>query len=216
MVAALEAAYAHFNQRLFDGELPPVLLNLSRSPKKSVLGFFAPNAWTSAKERGSEPLCELSITPQGTTRATEDLYSTLVHEMAHALEHVRGVRPKSPGYHSAEWFETMKRIGLPPRPNGKSRLTVDHDIDPAGAFAKAFAELPSDLRLPFVSTVREREGHNGKGADNNQPEKGDDKGTKQGKRAKYLCSGCQTTMRGPSGRNVVCGDCDQPYEEMGF
>jgi hypothetical protein len=67
--------------------------------------------------------------------------------------------------------------------------------------------------LPFVSTETgllipgETEGEG----------EGEEKETKQGKRARYECSGgCGTTMRGPSGRKLICGDCETPYIETGF
>jgi hypothetical protein len=61
-------------------------------------------------------------------------------------------------------------------------------------FAAGFNELPEDVRLPFVS-VELAPGAEGK-----------ESWTKQGKRARYECSGeCGTTMRGHSGRTLICG-----------
>lgn len=201
MRRALEAAYDHFNRRLFQRALPPLLLNLSRAPgTMPTNGFFAANAWS---DEGA-PLCELSITPLGTRREAEEVYSTLVHEMAHFLEHLSGERPKSPGYHGKVWWASMLRLGLPPDPHGNSRIRVSHTIAPDGAFAKAFRELPKELLLPFVSNEEE-------------PVEGKvKKPSLQGKRARYECMGCDTTMRGPSGRTLICGDCDEPYTETGF
>lgn len=208
MMRALEQAYDHFNAWLFESELPPLLLNLSRTSGKGVMGFFAPAAWRGA----GEDMCELSMTPAGTTRSAEEVFSTLVHEMAHYLDHVRGVKPKSPGYHGKAWFQTMEKIGLPPRPQGKSKLKVDHEIDRDGAYMRAFRELPADVRLPFVSVELFGDGAGaGPGEGEEEPE------SKHGKRARYECSGtCGTTMRGPSGRKLICGDCEALYVESGF
>ena len=208
MLRAVEAAYDHFNRELFGGELPPPLLNLSRPIKGQAAGFFVPDAW--AHREGELRVCELSITPEGTARAMVQVYSTLVHEMAHYLEHVQGHRPKSPGYHSNVWWSIMERIGLTPAPQGKSRIRVTHTIDPDGAYLKAFEKLAPELQLPLVSAeFAPREG-------GGEDEEEEEKPTKQGKRAKYLCDGCSTTMRGPSGRRVICGDCEQEYVEVGF
>jgi hypothetical protein len=141
-----------------------------------------------------------------------------VHEMAHFLDHVRGVKPKSPGYHGKPWWATMERIGLPPVPGGKngtSKIKVDHRIKPDGAYASAFKELPADALLPFVSTEA---GLLVPGAGGESEEgEGEETETKQGKRARYECSGgCKTTMRGPSGRKLICGGCEAPYVETGF
>ena len=207
MLQALQGIYGHFNTRLFAGELPEPLFNLSRTSRKTTVGFLAPEAWVGEEGR----LCELSITPFGTTRGFEDICSTLVHEMVHQLEYVRGKWPKTAGYHSDWWWDEMERIGLPPIdvPGKKSRIHVDNSIAPDGAFAKAFAELPPALRVPFTSV----EGA-GDGAEDGE---GEEKESKQGKRAKYVCGGtCGTTMRGPSGRRVICGDCEEEYVEVGF
>jgi hypothetical protein len=106
---------------------------------------------------------------------------------------------------------------LPPAPqgkSGKSRLKVFQAIKAGGAFEAAFKELPEDVRLPFVS-VEILPG--AEGEDQEEGEGGEEKETKQGKRARYACSGdCGTTMRGPSGRSLICGDCEKPYIETGF
>jgi hypothetical protein len=217
MFSALETAYAHFNERLFERQLPAALLNLSRSAgssKNSVtLGFFEPEAWRG--DAGN--ICELSMTPVSTARGPEDYYATLVHEMAHFLDHVRGVKPKSPGYHGKPWWATMERIGLPPVPGGKngtSKISVHHAIQKDGPYALAFKDLSEEALLPFVST------ESGLWVAG-QPEAGGEEGegegeTKQGKRARYECGGCKTTMRGPSGRKLICGSCEVAYQETGF
>lgn len=217
MFAALEIAYVHFNDTLFERELPPALLNLSRlSGGKSAvtLGFFQPEAW-----RGdSGNICELSMTPISTARGPQQYYSTLVHEMAHFLDHVRGVKPKSPGYHGKPWWATMESIGLPPVPGGKngtSRIKVDHRIAEDGLFARAFTGLPKEAMLPFISIEGSLSLPGGKKGEGEGEAEGTE--TKQGKRARYECSGeCGTTMRGPSGRTLICGDCEAPYVETGF
>lgn len=206
MVHAIETAYAHFNKRLFESKLPPLFLNLSRAGR-NVMGFFAPDAWEAGKDKAGndQHVCELSLTPEGTRRSAEEVFSTLVHEMVHYLDHVEGRKPKSPGYHAKPWFEFMDKIGLPPMPDGNSRIRVSHNIAKGGPFAKAFADLPASCRLPFVSRFADTSsGKSGK------------KDNKQGKRARYECDECCTIMRGPSGRKLVCGDCGCAYTETGF
>jgi hypothetical protein len=179
-----------------------------------TFGFFQAEAWRG--EVGN--ICELSMTPISTARGPEEYYATLVHEMAHFLDHVRGIKPKSPGYHGKPWWATMERIGLPPVPggkNGNSKIRVHHRIKADGAYIGAFKELPPDALLPFVST----EGGFLPPGSGGEGEEGEGEGTetKQGKRARYECSGdCGTTMRGPSGRTLICGDCEAPYRETGF
>ncbi len=215
MMRAIELAYDHFNAHLFGKELPHALLNLSRlSGGKNTItfGFFQPEAWKG--DQGN--ICELSMTPLVTARPAVEYYSTLVHEMAHFLDHVRGVKPKSPGYHGKPWWATMERIGLPPVPggkNGNSRISVHHKIEPGGAYERVFKDLPAEAVLP----LRSLEGAVLLGEPGSETEEGEEKETKQGKRARYECTGeCRTTMRGPSGRKLICGDCEAMYKETGF
>lgn len=47
-----------------------------------------------------------------------------------------------------------------------------------------------------------------------KPQNGPQEESKSDKKAKYNCTGgCGTVMSGPSGKNLVCGDCKMPYTE---
>src|SRR3954469_22251525 len=75
---AYRAMWSFFNAALFNGSLPPVILNFSRAANS--LGFFAPLRW----ERGKETTHEISLNPSYLKRrSARDVASTLVHEMAH-------------------------------------------------------------------------------------------------------------------------------------
>ena len=76
--AAYRAMWLYFNTALFNGALPPVILNFSRHANS--LGFFAPLRW----ERGKQTTHEISLNPSYLKRRpARDVASTLVHEMAH-------------------------------------------------------------------------------------------------------------------------------------
>ena len=60
---AFEGAYDYFNQTLFKGKLPNVILNLSR--KSKAMGFVAPFRWRKADaQAGKGQIHELSINPE--------------------------------------------------------------------------------------------------------------------------------------------------------
>ncbi len=73
---AYQKAWGYFNEKLFDGQLRPCLLNFSR--KHRYNGFFGANRWN---KEGST--ChEISLNPDVLERPVEETMSTLAHEMA--------------------------------------------------------------------------------------------------------------------------------------
>ena len=148
---AYNGMFAYFNDRLFDGKLPPVLLNFSRLNR--TYGFFAPERWAG---KGHQRAHEISLNPQHLkTRKPEEVASTLVHEMVHLWQHEDG-NPGRSGYHNREWATKMLEVGLVPsdtgQPGGKQTgQHMTHYIDPKGAFARAWSSMPGDLWLPWAA-----------------------------------------------------------------
>ena len=57
---SLEAAYAHFNHSLFDGQLPEVVFALSNKGR-SVEGYFLPNKFSGRSEKAVRD--EIALNP---------------------------------------------------------------------------------------------------------------------------------------------------------
>jgi len=81
---AFENSYQYFNKKLFAGELPPVLLNLSR--KSKAMGFVAPNRWKSSKKKKGTAgdIHELSINPEILFMGMIEVFH-LLHPLHHQL-----------------------------------------------------------------------------------------------------------------------------------
>ena len=147
---AYNGMFDYFNDRLFGGTLPPVLLNFSRLNR--TYGFFAPERWAG---QGKERAHEISLNPQHLkTRKPEEVASTLVHEMVHLWQHEQG-QPSRSGYHNREWADKMLEVGLIPsdtgQPGGKQTgAHMTHYIDPKGEFSRAWSSMPGDLWLPWA------------------------------------------------------------------
>src|ERR1700723_83623 len=101
-----QQAYNFFNQELFDGSLPDVLVTLQRKPKAK--GYFSPDRFCARKS--DDTAHELAMNPDTFPNDTdEDILDTLVHEMAHVWQHTHGKRPRG-GYHDRQWAAKMKEI----------------------------------------------------------------------------------------------------------
>jgi len=92
LYSSLQIAYTHFNEMLFDGQLPEVIFTVQRH--KGVMGYFSPKRWGSLAGRKCD---EIAINPSyvGNCRLIE-VMQTLVHEMVHHLQNMAGMKYACP------------------------------------------------------------------------------------------------------------------------
>ncbi|MEM6737045.1 MAG: SprT-like domain-containing protein [Bacteroidota bacterium] len=212
--SAYQQIFDYFNQELFDGKLPGVILNFSRKAKTH--GFFAHKRWEGAGGQKHE----ISLNPEIMIRDPKEYLSTLVHEMVHEWE--LEIEEKSPrrNYHTRVWADKMKSIGLIPsntgEPGGKEvGQSMSHYIEPGGKYEVAYEAMPKDYLLPFTAVEwfikpsapkieGERSREPGKGAGASK------KGVNRNQyKSKYTCPSCSINMWGKAGLNVKCADCDE-------
>lgn len=123
---ALDSAFCLFNERLFEGRLPGVLITLTR--KRGANGYF----WGEQARKGQEIADEIALNPHTMSRSPKDVLGTLVHEMTHLEQHHYG-KPGKDGYHNREWTGLMERVGLKPIAHDNDHGTgkkVTHEIIP--------------------------------------------------------------------------------------
>lgn len=141
LYASLERAFAHFNEHLFKGELPPCLITLRSSNK--IYGYHHSARFINLQ---GQTVDELGLHPgHFTLRSIESVLSTLVHEMVHHWQHHFGT-PSRTNPHNAQWVQKMRSIGLNPSntglPGGKTTgHRVSHYIEPDGLFMQACKSL---------------------------------------------------------------------------
>ena len=213
---AFEAGYDYFNELLFDGKLPPVILNLSR--KSKAMGFVAPFRWRKAEdEAGQGSIHELSINPEILSMSAIEVYSTLVHEMCHIWQY-EYAKPSRNGYHNKQWANKMEAVGLIPSHTGQedgNRTGQNMSDYPQenGVFLKALTKMPDKFKLPFTSVEGDRRANyqalmgliTGNGTTDEEEE-----APKSGKRTKYSCP-CGFNVWGKSGLKIICDECKNCY-----
>lgn len=220
---ALNQAYKYFNEVLFEGLLGGCILNFSR--KKNTHGFLAPERWRRVEDQ-SEYIHEISLTPYTFYREPKEVFSTLVHEMAHLWQWDYG-NPSRNGYHNSEWAAKMIEVGLMPSDTGKEggkktgqRMT--HYIIPDGAYERAFNNMPESHLLPWTTLEGDLIKAQLKGQDSEKKEDGDKPTRKKQDRAKlivsgrkktkYSCRPCGNNVWGKPGLSLICGSCNSEYE----
>jgi len=219
---AFEDAYEYFNEKLFDNELPPVILNLSR--KSKAMGFVAPFRWRRAEdEKGKGTIHELSLNPEILSMSLIDVYSTLVHEQCHIWQYTHG-KPSRNGYHNKEWASQMLWVGLIPSHTGKEggNMTGQNMSDypkKGGKFLKALDEMPEEYKLPFTSvegdfrknTAALTGGLGSIVSMGGSVVDGEALPKPKTSKNKYSCP-CGNNVWGKLELNIICGDCEQPFE----
>jgi predicted SprT family Zn-dependent metalloprotease len=184
----LDAAFEHFNKRLFDARLPPCLITVR--PHRGAYGYFSGERFGSRD--GTEIRDEIALNIRHFERRTPcEILSTLVHEMVHQEQHHFG-SPSRNGYHNKEWARLMERIGLMPSdtgaPGGKrTGQRVSHYIIPDGAFAQAFALRK--FAVPYFDRA------------------GESDVTRKKRKVVYTCSCCNDKVWGKPDVQPHCGKC---------
>lgn len=149
---ALQRAWDHFNERLFGGQLSPVLITLTR--KGHFYGYYHENQFVEA--RGERKVHEISLnSAYFGISSPMCVLSTLVHEMVHQWQHDFGKVGKST-VHNREWADKMLGLGLCPSdsglPGGKmTGRRMDHYVINGGAFHRACEDLlATDFALRWI------------------------------------------------------------------
>lgn len=190
---AFDRIFEHFNQHLFAGALPPVLLTFSR--RRGARGWFAPGLWSD----GNSKVAEIALNPDTFPgRTADEVASTICHEMCHLWQAEFG-RPSRRGYHNCEWGDRMEKIGLIPTDTGlpggrRTGQRVTHFIQEGGSFARVFAELGPDAFFPFgIAAVIDP----GRTTSQNRRNK-----------TRHTCLSCGMNAWGKPQVHLICGDCD--------
>ncbi len=115
-IQELERAYQFFNQELFGSGLDlNVIITIQSRGRKNALGWHWAGKW---KNGDKTSVAEINLSAEDLK--TGDPYETLIHEMAHHLNHQRGIKDVSGnGYHNKRFKETAESAGLQTIPSKK-------------------------------------------------------------------------------------------------
>lgn len=112
---ALQTAFDHFNEFLFQSQLPPCMVTFSRNAN-IIGGYYAADMWEQHTDSGeSVKIPEIAINANiMKSSGLVNLYCHLAHEMVHHWQSSFG-SPGSEGYHNEEWAMKSVLIGLEPK-----------------------------------------------------------------------------------------------------
>lgn len=113
LVAAISAGWAAIQRN--HPEVPDVVLTIGSGtmgvkPGKQRLGHFAAGRW----QRGDDTLAEMFVSGEGLRRGAADVFTTELHEAAHSLAFVRGIKDtaRRGQYHNKKYKTLAEELGL--------------------------------------------------------------------------------------------------------
>ena len=196
---SLTTAYDFLNKELFSGSLPPCLITMQRH--KGTFGYFCGERFMNTADP-KDITDEIALNPSHFARKTDDILSTLAHEMVHLWQHHFGEPPRK-SYHDKEWAAKMLKIGLIPtatgEPGGKvTGQKMTHIIEENGrydlAVAKLLKEHPAILyhdRAEDNDTIRKK---------------------KSESKTKYTCGICGLNAWAKPESKLLCGNCQEQMQ----
>jgi len=150
----LQFAFSHFNQSLFNNNLPNCMMTIQR--QKSVMGYFSADRWSNSEGLYAH---EIALNPSYfASHKLIEVLQTLVHEQCHLWQYTHGKNKSRTSYHNREWAEKMQSIGLIPSHNGlpggkKTGQTMSDYPEKNGHFVISCMELlKSGGHLQWIDT----------------------------------------------------------------
>lgn len=232
----LQDVAQHFNELLFDNELPSVVFTLNRG--KSSAGYFSPSRW---RHRAGNLASEIAVNPAYfANQSLLSLLQTICHEQCHHWQHVHG-KPGRVGYHNAEWAKKMMDIGLMPSSTGEpggaktGQTMADYPVQNGRFVDACVGYVRKGTELPWVDRgIKNQTTYRALNARDLGLEIGTagtllvtvgslfpkldvymqkDVGIKKVK-VKYVCTSCGAKVWGKSGLDISCNACDRHFQSI--
>lgn len=212
MANSLQEITDYLDALLFNGELPPCYVTLTRN-NNVIGGYHSDKQWTN--EEG-EQVPEIGINSNLLAEGDPlTLYNVLLHELIHLELTHKGTHGRV-GYHNKVFASRCHELGLSIKCHDKNAKEgqqtgqkISTDIIPGGLAEKAIANIPTTLAY-HTTNVIDIDGNGEPVPVPPEDIKREPKPAKKsGKRTKYVCPQCGLALWGKADANVICGDCSR-------
>lgn len=108
LILACESAWAKIQQ--LNPEVPDAVIVVGTGGRRSqtLYGHFLSNGW----ESEGKPIHEVLIVAEQLKRTPEEIFTTLLHESAHALANAREIKDCSGKWHNKKFISVAEELGL--------------------------------------------------------------------------------------------------------
>jgi hypothetical protein len=193
----LNNLYDRLNADFFNDELERPVITIQSTPR--AYGHFTLyNAWN-IKGEGSK---EINIGAGTLARPIENICATLLHEMCHQLNAVKGIQDVSRGgtYHNKIFKKTAESHGLAIT---KSEKYGYSHTEPA----EELLDWILDNDLTDIPMNRNEYGGIQIGGGDKSASGGLSKPSTRNHSRRYVCPNCRTIVRATKDVNIICADC---------
>jgi len=218
MAASFKNITEYLNAHLFNGQLPPVFVTLTRNNKVTG-GYFADGQWTNNDT--SEQVAEIGINSNLLAEGDPlTFYNVLLHELIH-LEQYENKTNGRKGYHNQAFADRCEAMGLDIKVSDKD-ATEDQKTGQAvatylrtgGKAERIIAECPYDLDYSNSQALTiDDQGQPQAIPEPKQEPKQEQEPKNSGVRSKYTCPKCGTHIWGKGGLDIVCSPCYEHFIE---
>lgn len=194
MIATLEDLFVKLNKKYFEGKLEQPVIVIAPDTYRAYGWFTSWKAWQETNNKDSEGYYEITITSDYLDRSPIEIAATLLHEMIHLYNQMRGVKDCSRGgkYHNLKFKEAAEAHGLITKKDPKYGWCETLPT-------KNTEEYLESLKLSFPLYRP-------------TPEKG--KRIIKSSSRKYICPCCGTSIRATKEVHIICSDCGEEFIEV--
>lgn len=207
-VDELQRAYRGLNTLYFDGKLEDVIITIQTDPRRAAYAWISvAKTWN---DKSANWYHEINIVAEWLNRDPSDVCASLLHEMCHLYNLMRGVQDCSRGgtYHNELFKEIALTHGLTCDKSEKYGWTITGPTDELREWVKTNVRKGC-FRFQRLQTWADGTPKKTKTGDTN--DKGGPAVEKKGKSniIKYVCPHCKTIVR--ASKNIdnilVCWPC---------
>lgn len=193
------------NERFFDGELPEPTITIQSTP--GAYGHFCTDGHLWASKDGDS--FEINIGADTLDRPIELTITTLIHEMCHLSNHIKGIKDTSRGgtYHNKHFKDSAEACGMTVEYSKKYGFahTAPGDILLEWILEEGFEEI--QLTRTDGPTYRASTGE--------EEDEKTEKTQSKSHSIKYQCPFCKCSVRATKKVNICCMDCVAPMIPIG-
>lgn len=204
----LEKIFRALNADSFNGELDEPIITIQDTP--TAYGHVTVWKTWSVKENRQR---ELNIAAGTLQRPIEDVVATMLHEMVHLYNLQHEIQDCSRGgtYHNKKFRDEAQKHMLQIEHHEKYGWTITKPTEELIDYIinKGWEEIMMNrTSLPFSIGGGNSSGSSDKSTGTAATEKPKTKSNSR----KYVCPKCKAIIRATRTVNVICGDCNIPFE----
>lgn len=204
-VEYLNIIFDFLNEDFFESALSRPTITIQSTPKAYGHFVLKSDAWISTEESS----CEINMGAGTLARPIDDTVGTLLHEIVHYWNFIRGIKDCSRGgkYHNRKFKEAAEAKGLRVIKIEKYGWAQTEPTDQIRDFVKKhnLTEIEIFRNEGYVYVKGDGDGEKEKKEKKEQKKKSSTR--------KYICPCCGTSVRATRTVRIMCMECEEEMTE---